>query len=206
MELATEAPRRRPKALGLAAFTVGLLSLALLCSSIAWAHHWSLRADALVAGWAASTVGALVLSSLGLRGDHGAKGFAGYGLLFGILISSSAGNLIGRTSLSFAANLISANAVNGVEIAGAGSDANTVAGDRIGTSASGAAALGNFLNGVAVASGSGNVVGSDLPGDTLLSGNGGGGVLITGSATGTTVHNCTVGTNSAGSAALPNAD
>src|ERR671939_1995438 len=71
--------------LGLAAFAVGALSLALLGASIAWAHHWTARADALVAGWGVSTVAALALSSLGLRGPRGAKGFAAYGLLFGIL-------------------------------------------------------------------------------------------------------------------------
>ena len=43
------------------------------------------RADALVTGWGVSTVAALVLSVLGLRGPRGAKGFAAYGLLFGIV-------------------------------------------------------------------------------------------------------------------------
>jgi hypothetical protein len=71
--------------LGFAAFAAGALSLALLGASIAWAHHWSFRADALVTGWGVSTVAALVLSVLGLRGPRGAKGFAAYGLLFGIL-------------------------------------------------------------------------------------------------------------------------
>jgi hypothetical protein len=71
--------------LGFAAFTVGALSLALLGASIAWAHHWTVRADVLVAGWGVSTLAALVLSVRGLRGPRGAKGFAAYGLLFGIL-------------------------------------------------------------------------------------------------------------------------
>jgi hypothetical protein len=75
----------RPRTLGLTAFAVGALSLALLGASIAWAHHWNARADALVAGWSVSTLTALVLSCLGLRGPRGAKGFAAYGLLFGIL-------------------------------------------------------------------------------------------------------------------------
>jgi hypothetical protein len=75
----------RPRTLGFTAFAVGALSLALLGASIAWAHHWNARAGALVAGWGASTLAALVLSSLGLRGPRGAKGFAAYGLLFGIL-------------------------------------------------------------------------------------------------------------------------
>lgn len=75
----------RPRTLGFAACVVGALSLALLGGSIAWAHHWNARADALVTGWGVSTLAALVLSSLGLRGPRDAKGFAAYGLLFGIL-------------------------------------------------------------------------------------------------------------------------
>jgi len=74
-----------PRTLGLSAFVAGALSLALLGASIAWAHHWNARADALVTGWGASTIAALVLSFLGLRGSRGAKGFVAYGLLFGIL-------------------------------------------------------------------------------------------------------------------------
>ena len=76
---------KQPRRLGYAAFAVGALSLALLGASIAWAHHWTVRADALVTGWGVSTLAALVLSSLGLRGPRGAKGLAAYGLLFGIL-------------------------------------------------------------------------------------------------------------------------
>jgi hypothetical protein len=75
----------RPRRLGFAAFAIGGLSLALLGASIAWAHHWNARAEALVVGWSVSTLAALVLSSLGLRGPRGAKGLAAYGLLFGIL-------------------------------------------------------------------------------------------------------------------------
>jgi hypothetical protein len=75
----------RPRTLGFAAFAVGGLSLVLLGASIAWAHYWDARADALVTGWGVFTLAALVLSVLGLRGPRGAKGFAAYGLLFGIL-------------------------------------------------------------------------------------------------------------------------
>ena len=74
-----------PRTLGLAAFAVGAVSLALLGASIAWVHHWNARADALVTSWGISTLAALVLSSLGLRGPRRGKGFAAYGLLFGIL-------------------------------------------------------------------------------------------------------------------------
>jgi hypothetical protein len=75
----------RPHTLGLAAFAVGALSLALLGASIAWAHHSDAQAGALVSGWSVSTLAALVLSSLGLRGSRRGKGFAAYGLLFGIV-------------------------------------------------------------------------------------------------------------------------
>jgi hypothetical protein len=34
----------------------------LLGASFVWAHHWGFLADALVAGWAVATLGALVLS------------------------------------------------------------------------------------------------------------------------------------------------
>lgn len=75
----------RPRTLGFSAFAVGGLSLVLLGASITWAHHWDARAEALVSGWGTSTLAAFVLSVLGLRGPRGAKGFAAYGLLFGIL-------------------------------------------------------------------------------------------------------------------------
>ena len=71
--------------LGFAAFAAGALSLALLGASIAWAHHWSVPPMPSSPAWSVSTVAALVLSSLGLRGPRGGKGFAAYGLLFGIL-------------------------------------------------------------------------------------------------------------------------
>jgi hypothetical protein len=74
-----------PRTLGFTAFAAGAFSLAFLGASIAWAHHWNAQADALVAGWSVSTLAALVLSSLGLRGPRGGKGLAAYGLLFGIL-------------------------------------------------------------------------------------------------------------------------
>jgi CSLREA domain-containing protein len=124
--------------------------------------------------------------------------------LHGILISGSGANLIGRTDASHPRNLISGNGGDGVHIQGEGADGNTVAGDRIGTDASGAQALPNGLNGVALLTGAGNVVGSAMVGDTLLSGNGGDGVSITAAATGTSVTNVYVGLNAAGTAALPN--
>jgi CSLREA domain-containing protein len=119
----------------------------------------------------------------------------------GILISGSSNNLIGRTSASNRINVISGNQGDGVHVE---SDAtgNTVAGNRIGTNAAGTAALGNALNGVAFASGSGNIVGNGIYGDTLVSGNGGDGVRI--SAPSSVVQNCFIGTDAGGLAAIGN--
>ena len=122
----------------------------------------------------------------------------------GILISNSANNLVGRTDVSRRINVISGNIQYGVEIAVANADANTVAGNRIGTNAAGTAAIANGSVGIRISAGVGNVVGSSLPGDTLVSGNGGDGVVVTGTATGTVVQNTWIGVNAAGSAALGN--
>ncbi len=122
----------------------------------------------------------------------------------GIVVSGSAGNLIGRTDLANRINVISGNAGNGVRISGGGAIQNVVAGNRLGTNAAGTADVGNGINGVAVSSGSDNVVGSATFGDTLIAGNGGDGVAITGSATGTIVLGCYIGMNATATAALAN--
>jgi CSLREA domain-containing protein len=122
----------------------------------------------------------------------------------GIVISGSAGNLIGRTDLAFRSNLISGNSATGVRIMGSGSNNNVVAGNRIGTNAAGTAALGNGGAGVWISSGDGNVVGSALLGDTLVAGNGGDGVLFSGNSSNTAVTGTWSGLNAAGSAAIPN--
>ena len=63
----------------------GLASAALLGASIAWAHHWDARADALVAGWGAATLAALVLSTLALRTTGPWRGSAKLGLALAIV-------------------------------------------------------------------------------------------------------------------------
>jgi len=47
---------------------LGIASVTLLAASLRWAHHWGGLADLIVAGWAAATLAALVLS---LRGTDG---------------------------------------------------------------------------------------------------------------------------------------
>ena len=143
-----------------------------------------------------------------VRGCYIGTNFAGTAALGnggqGILISNSAGNLIGRTNVANRINVISGNGSNGVRVAVGDANTNVIAGNRIGTNAAGTAALGNGLSGVAVNAGTDNVIGSSIAGDTLISGNAGDGVTITGSATGTIVKACTVGMNAAGTAAVAN--
>jgi hypothetical protein len=47
---------------------LGIASVALLAAALSWAHHWGAMADLIVASWAATTVGALVVS---LRSSDG---------------------------------------------------------------------------------------------------------------------------------------
>jgi CSLREA domain-containing protein len=122
----------------------------------------------------------------------------------GVQISSSSSNLVGRIDAGQRINVISGNDSFGVRVLGSGSDTNTIAGNRIGTNAAGSAALPNGV-GVAITSGDGNKVGSSIPGDTLISGNDGDGVTLSGTSAGAAVTNCWIGLNAAGTAALPNA-
>jgi hypothetical protein len=64
---------------------LGLASLALLAASIQWAHHWNPRADTIVAAWALSTTGALVLSVSSLRRSDAARALAKLGVWLAIV-------------------------------------------------------------------------------------------------------------------------
>jgi len=121
----------------------------------------------------------------------------------GIFITGSSNNLIGRISTSNHINVISGNQGDGIHVE-SDSSGNTIAGDRVGTDATGTADLGNAINGVIFTSGSGNFVGSAIYGDTLVSGNGGDGVKMTTLSTGVVVQNCFIGTNAAGTAPIGN--
>jgi CSLREA domain-containing protein len=123
----------------------------------------------------------------------------------GVQISSSGANLVGRIDAGQRINVISGNDSFGVRVLGSGSDTNTIAGNRIGTNASGTVAVPNGASGVSINSGAGNAVGSSIPADTLISGNDGDGVTLTGTSAGSAVTNCWIGLNAAGTAALPNA-
>jgi titin len=114
-------------------------------------------------------------------------------------------NTIGG-NIAEARNVISGNAAVGVQIVGAGSTANTVAGDYIGTGPAGTSKLANGT-GVRLASGaSANTIGGSTAGaGNVISGNTGNGVefLNTGTTDNTVAGNY-IGTDATGSAALGN--
>jgi parallel beta-helix repeat protein len=127
---------------------------------------------------------------------------------YGIVIDGAPNNLIGGTS-SAARNLISGNGTAGDEgggiiIANAAATGNKVQGNTIGTKANGTETLSNAGNGVRVEQAPGNIIGG-MDGANVLSGNTSNGVEIVGTAaTGNSVQTNLIGTDSSGTAALPN--
>jgi streptogramin lyase len=127
---------------------------------------------------------------------------AGPGNLEGVLIDGTAGsNTIGGTTAA-AANVIGSNTAAGVSIGGTPTSGNLVAGNFIGTNASGAN-LGDVV-GVAVAS-SGNTIGGtatgfgNIIGFNTATGGAGAGVSISGvTSTGDLVAGNYIGTNATG--------
>ena len=122
--------------------------------------------------------------------------------LFGILISTATDNTIGGT-VAAAANVISGNDLDGIEIYG--SD-NLVEGNEIGTDPTGTVALAN-RNGVVIDSGgTGNTIGGATTATAnLISGNTGYGIQVDGSTTtGNVVANNFVGTGAHGSGTVLN--
>jgi hypothetical protein len=120
----------------------------------------------------------------------------------GVLVSGASTNTIGGEFGSLSRNVISGN-VGNVEIR-AGATGNTVEGNYIGTNAAGTAALSNHGPGVWVYNTSGNTVGGTSAANrNVISGNPDG-VLLQGPASGTVVQGNYIGTDAAGTAALPN--
>ena len=123
----------------------------------------------------------------------------------GIEINGGAtGNTIGGTTAA-ARNVISGNVNQGIYINGSGTSGNIVAGNFIGTNAAGTGALANGFAGVEIGAGaSANTVGGTAAGaGNVLSGNSSQGVAIVGS-NGNIVAGNFIGTNAAGSGAVPN--
>ncbi len=138
-------------------------------------------------------------------------------ITYGVVIFGSDDNVIGTNgdgvNDSVEGNVISGNNTAGVLVLigqpGQLPDNNVIAGNRIGTSADGNTALGNGRMGIFVlGGGTGNRIGtnsdgfSDIEERNLVSGNAEAGIYLGGS--GISVAGNYIGTNSAGTAALPN--
>ncbi|HWB13177.1 MAG TPA: PKD domain-containing protein [Pirellulales bacterium] len=132
------------------------------------------------------------------------------GIILTTDVSGSQGNRIGTNSDGQGdadeRNVISGNATDGILITGSGTGSNTVAGNYIGTNAAGTAALANAGNGVNVSGTATNTIGgTNIAARNVIGGNLAQGVLVTGAAaTGNKIAGDYIGTNAAGTAAVPN--
>jgi titin len=135
----------------------------------------------------------------------------------GISVNTSNDNIIGGTSPA-ARNVISGNGAPatvafGINILNSSSN-NQILGNYIGTDVTGTAILANSSTGVNVNTGtaSGNIIGGGAPGaGNVISGNGLDGnftvgIFVGSGTTATTIRGNRIGTNAAGTAALPNAN
>jgi titin len=129
----------------------------------------------------------------------------------GVFINGSANQQIGGSTAA-ARNFISGNTAAGVLIGGAASSGNQVQGNYIGLKATMAAALPNSV-GVAISGAPDNIVGGGTPQHgNVISGNGAAGVpghgvdISLAASTGNNVMSNLIGTNAAGTGAIPNRD
>ncbi|HJQ36218.1 MAG TPA: right-handed parallel beta-helix repeat-containing protein [Thermoanaerobaculia bacterium] len=123
--------------------------------------------------------------------------------------------LFGPDQTNISGNVISGNAGHGLFIVPGSSDTarvttNTViTGNLIGTNVNGTAPLGNALNGILLGMATNTVIGSATAGN-VISGNGASGIFLSeafgGTVSGTVVQGNRIGTDNAGTAAIPNAD
>src|SRR5262249_32321746 len=124
----------------------------------------------------------------------------------GIWILHSPGNTIGGPTAG-ARNVIAASATSGIYIFGTDAANNLIAGNYIGTAATGTVALGNHNDSITIDQAPNNTIGGLTgtpgagPGNVLSAATGGSGVYIYGaSATGNLVVGNLMGTNAAGTA------
>jgi parallel beta-helix repeat protein len=130
---------------------------------------------------------------------------------WGVIVADSPANTIGGTTTA-AGNLVSGNSQGGIAIMGANAVNNAVQDNDIGLDSTGNSPLGNAYSGVYLGTASGfslPITGSasaSVVSGNVISANGGYGIWINGSgATGNLLQGNYVGTNPAGSAAIPNA-
>jgi hypothetical protein len=145
-----------------------------------------------------------------VQGNFIGTNAAGTGALpntrFGVLIDSQATQNTVGGSVSGMGNLISGNGFGGIQIQGDGTGSNTVQGNFIGTDLTGNVALGNSGIGVDIDGSSANTIGGTAPGaGNTISGNQNVGIFIQlPKSTNNLVQGNFIGTNTAGTAALPN--
>jgi hypothetical protein len=124
----------------------------------------------------------------------------------GIYVNSAMGsltNLIGGTDTR-SRNVISGNALDGIRLEGTVAGSFQIQGNYVGTDGSGSIALPNRGSGVMVNGGTSLQIGGSAQGaSNLVSGNKGDGVALTGGS-GHVVQGNFIGTNAAGTSALPN--
>jgi parallel beta-helix repeat protein len=121
-----------------------------------------------------------------------------------VSIAIASRNTVGGATAA-ARNVISGNGQYGVQIAGTSSNQNVIAGNYIGTDATGAAKLGNTRYGVYLAAANNRIGGSAAGEGNVISGNGQGGIYLAGAGTtGNLIQGNRIGTNAAGTAALGN--
>ncbi len=125
----------------------------------------------------------------------------------GVLIVNSLNNTLGGTTAA-ARNVISGNQLHGVSLAQSTGNTtmNKVMGNRIGTTAAGTASIGNSLHGVRIGGGTGNMIGGTATGaGNLISGNLNSGVKLENNADNNFVQGNMIGTGTAGTLDLGNA-
>ena len=124
----------------------------------------------------------------------------------GIVIQNGASNNSIGAATSGGGNVISGNSNDGIYITTANSSGNTIVANFIGTNATGTAAIGNGFDGVEVNASSNTIGGTTAAARNIISGNSNrDGLVIEGSGiTGDIVEGNFIGTNAAGTAAIPN--
>lgn len=123
---------------------------------------------------------------------------------YGVVLAQAAANFIGGAA-SGAGNVISGNALSGLDISGASARDNQIQGNRIGTDAAGHAAVPNGFGGVYFESGVANLLGGPVPGaGNLISGNSRNAVLISSGATSNVLQGNFIGVQADHVSPLPN--
>jgi parallel beta-helix repeat protein len=124
---------------------------------------------------------------------------------FGIQIADSLNNSIGGTTTTVR-NVISSNGQDGIVLTGSQATGNTIGSNLVGVGADGATDLGNVRHGIQLLDGANNNTISGAVGSPLvISGNGGYGILISGTGTSSnTVTTAYIGVTSGGTSAVTN--